>query len=88
MLVSKNLLYWESQLLKKPLILYNCNTDQWFCFYFYRHEIQGGRKYYKKFKKEVHHTLNFKPHIQSFAQANLLNIAKKVFFISSIVVDN
>jgi len=45
---------------------------------FMRHEIQGGRKFYKKFKKQSLEALTFKPHIQSYADINLRNIAKKV----------
>ena len=45
---------------------------------FMRHEIQGGRKFYKKYKKEAYHALEFKPEFQRFAELNLQNIAKKV----------
>ena len=47
---------------------------------FMRHEIQGGRKFYKKFKKQSLEALTFKPQIQSYADINLRNIAKKVSF--------
>ena len=45
---------------------------------FMRHEIQGGRKFYKKYKKQSLHALTFKPQFQSYADINLRNIAKKV----------
>ena len=45
---------------------------------FMRHEIQGGRKFYKKYKKEAYHALEFKPEFQRFAELNLQNVAKKV----------
>lgn len=45
---------------------------------FMRHEIQGGRKFYKKYKKESLAALTFKPEFQSYADVNLRNIAKKV----------
>ena len=45
---------------------------------FMRHEIQGGRKFYKKYKTEAYHALEFKPEFQRFAELNLHNIAKKV----------
>jgi len=44
---------------------------------FMRHEIQGGRKFYKKYKKEAYHALEFKPEFQRFAELNLQNVAKK-----------
>ena len=47
---------------------------------FMRHEIQGGRKFYKKFKKQSLEALTFKPQFQSYADINLRNIAKKVNF--------
>ena len=43
-----------------------------------RHEIQGGRKFYKKYKKQSLDALTFKPQFQSYADINLHNIAKKV----------
>jgi len=45
---------------------------------FMRHEIQGGRKFYKKYKKQSLEALTFKPQFQSYADINLHNIAKKV----------
>ena len=45
---------------------------------FMRHEIQGGRKYYKKYKKQAYHALTLQPQFQNYAQVNLHNIAKKV----------
>ena len=46
---------------------------------FMRHsEIQGGRKYYKKYGKEMRHALTFKSKFQSYADLNLHNVAKKV----------
>ena len=45
---------------------------------FMRHEIQGGRKYYKKFKEESLKALTFHPQYQRYAEINLQNIAKKV----------
>jgi hypothetical protein len=45
---------------------------------FMRHEIQGGRKYYKKFKKQSLKALTFKQQYQRYAEINLNNIAKKV----------
>ena len=48
---------------------------------FMRHsEIQGGRKYYKKYGKEMRHALTFKSKFQSYADLNLHNVAKKVTF--------
>ena len=45
---------------------------------FMRHEIQGGRKFYKKYKKQSMKALSFKPLFQSYAELNLRNVAKKV----------
>lgn len=45
---------------------------------FMRHEIQGGRKYYKKYKQQSIKALTFKPEFQRFADLNLNNVAKKV----------
>lgn len=43
-----------------------------------RSEIQGGRKFYKKYRKECMHALSFKPLFARHAQITLENIAKKV----------
>ena len=45
---------------------------------FMRHEIQGGRKFYKKYKKQSMHALSFQPPFQRYAELNLKNVAKKV----------
>ena len=49
---------------------------------FMRHEIQGGRKFYKKYKEESYKSLEFKTEFQRYAELNLQNIAKKVSNIS------
>ena len=55
--------------------IYGCSLGK---YNFMRHEIQGGRHYYKKYKKEAFHLLTLKPQFQNYAQVNLHNIAKKV----------
>ena len=45
---------------------------------FMRHEIQGGRKFYKKYKKQSYKALSFQPQFQRYAELNLENMAKKV----------
>ncbi len=45
---------------------------------FMRHEIQGGRHYYKKHNKAAMRALAFKPEIQRYADLNLSKIARKV----------
>lgn len=48
---------------------------------FMRHEIQGGRKYYKKYKAQSLKALTFHPQYQRYADINLQNIAKKVILV-------
>jgi len=50
---------------------------------FMRHEIQGGRKYYKKFRKESRDALQLKEPFRRHAELTLQQISKKVDIKSS-----
>ena len=45
---------------------------------FMRHEIQGGRKYYKQFRKESRDALQLKEPFRRHAELTLQQISKKV----------
>jgi len=45
---------------------------------FMRHEIQGGRKFYKKYRKESFGALTLKEHFQRHAELSLQQISNKV----------
>ncbi len=42
-----------------------------------RHEIQGGRKYYKKFRKQSMSALSFRERFRKHAQQTLEDVAKR-----------
>lgn len=52
---------------------------------FMRHEIMGGRKYYRQFRDESVHALKFRPQFQRHADITLGGIAKKADLKGEIV---